>query len=287
MDRNLVSHGVTAFVDILGFSDKARNAENVEDIEEIERCIHKVQRHFEYSDIEKMTEDVHELYGRKTLAFSDCVIIHIPLDSEATSCSGSFDPIISVLLDFIYSQALCVFDSFFVRGGLDIGWWYHKGDVLISNGLANAAKREASANVPVIALCDDLYGYFKSHPDRGAYAECIDPVRRMFRHYKDDRTSFFYLDYIGVMVGELGPRFVADEEEYIKYADPEEKNAIYSRACQRAVDSWLSEHARIIEKAAASVGDVRVVSKYEWLSKYHNEVVREVSENSECICSLA
>jgi len=176
MELEDLSTGVTGFIDILGFSAKVSAAETIEDVREIHRCIEIVQDNFDFSNNDDITSEVHELNGKNVLAFSDCVVINIPLESESTKYSGTFDPIMMELLNLAFAQGMCVHQNLFIRGGLDIGWWYNQGDTLISSGLVNSAKREESANVPVIALCEGLFKYFEDHTDRSTYSEAIDPV---------------------------------------------------------------------------------------------------------------
>ena len=118
MDLDDLSTGVTAFIDILGFSAKVSAAETIKDVNDIHRCIKIVQDCFDFSNNDDTTTEVHQLNGKKILAFSDCVVINIPLESESTKYSGSFDPIMTELLNLAFAQGMCVHQNLFIRGGL-------------------------------------------------------------------------------------------------------------------------------------------------------------------------
>ena len=287
MDLDDLSTGVTAFIDILGFSAKVSAAETIKDVNDIHRCIKIVQDCFDFSNNDDTTTEVHQLNGKKILAFSDCVVINIPLESESTKYSGSFDPIMTELLNLAFAQGMCVHQNLFIRGGLDLGWWYNQDDTLISSGLVNSAKREESANVPVIALCEGLYKYFEEHPDRSFYSENIDPLPAMFRFYEDEKTSFYFLDYIYLCLNNMDWCPTQSERVIYQQASYEEKDNMINSGYQNMVENWLKCHARIIEEAASSVSDIpNIYSKYIWLSQYHNEVVKGFSSASECVCNV-
>ncbi|WP_462178778.1 hypothetical protein [Pseudoalteromonas gelatinilytica] len=282
-----LSTGMTGFIDILGFSAKVSGAETIEDVRDIHKCIKIVQDNFEFLNNDNMTTQVHELNGKKVLAFSDCVVINIPLDSESTKYSGSFDPIMMELLNLAFAQGMCVHQNLFIRGGLDLGWWYNQEDTLISSGLVTSAKREESANVPVIALCENLYKYFEKHPDRNTYSKEIDPIPAMFKFYEDEKTSFYFLDYIYLCLNNMDWCPTGDERVIYQQASEDEKDNMRNEGYQNMIDRWLRCHARIIEQAAGNVSDIpKIYSKYIWLSQYHNETVKGFTSNSECVCNV-
>lgn len=287
MKKEDVSAGITAFIDILGFSNKVSSANTFDDIAILHKGIATIQEYFEFSNVSEMTAEVHELAGKRVLAFLDCVVINIPLESDSTEYSGSFDPMMMELLGMAISQSLCVHSSLFIRGGIDIGWWYNNGDILISSGLVNSAKREESANVPVIALCEDLYNYFLNHEDRNTYHESIDPIRSMFRYYSDDQADYYYLDYIDVTLRNIDwcPR--GDEKEEYFSASEEGKDKMRARGHKEMIERWLKGHAEIIESAAKEVKKSKKIhSKYEWLAQYHNDVAKGYTEEKSCFCNV-
>lgn len=287
MELKDLSAGMTGFIDILGFSAKVSAADNFEDVKEIHRCIKIVQESFEFLNKSEITESVHQINRKTVLAFSDCVVVNIPFESESTEYSGSFDPIMMELSNLAIAQGICVHQNLFIRGGLDLGWWYNKDHTLISSGLVNSVKREASANVPVIALGDELYKYLEKHPDRNTYSKEIDPIPAMFNLYEDETTSFYYLDYIYLCLNIMNWCPPSDERKAYQQASEEDKDRMRDIGYQNMIDNWLGAHARIIEKAASRVIDNKKVhDKYIWLAKYHNQTAKGFTKNSKCICSI-
>ncbi|MCP4261240.1 MAG: hypothetical protein GY938_18875 [Ketobacter sp.] len=282
-----LSVGVTGFIDILGFGEKVKSAESLEDIEYIRSCINKIQREFDFETKDDLVAEVQKLNSATVLAFSDCVVVNIPLESESTKYEGSFDPIMSELAGFAYAQGNCVQESLFIRGGLELGWWYQDGHTLISQSMVGAVKREESACVPVIALCNEIYKYFSEHSHRKFYSKDFDPVKGMFRKYSSEKEEFFYIDYISICVEALDWHRSKQQMADYRNASPDEKNEIMSLGYRENVDLWLAKHARNIEQAASSSPNKKVQDKYIWLASYHNDIAKNYSNNSDCICSIA
>jgi len=281
-----LSVGITGFIDILGFGEKVLNAKTIDDITSIKSNIDRIQREFDFDTKDKWVSEVQKLNKSTVLAFSDCVVINIPLQSESTKYSGTFDPLMNELAGFASAQGACVQDSLFVRGGLELGWWFQDGTTLISQSMVGAVKREESANVPVIALCNEIYTYFSDHKHRQLYSKDYDPIKSMFREYKTENDRFFYIDYISICVEELDWYRSKEQKDNYRNATPDKKKEIMNSGYQDNIDQWLCSHARNIESAAKLAPNTKVKSKYEWLASYHNEIAKGRSNNNECFCNL-
>lgn len=286
MKEEDLSVGITGFIDILGVGEKVLNAKTVEDIARIKTDLKKIQSEFDFDTKDDFTSKVQQLTNTTVLAFSDCIVVNIPLQSESTKYSGTFDPLMSELAGFAYAQGACVQSSLFVRGGLELGWWFQDGSTLISQSMVGAVKREESADVPVIALCDEIYAYFSDHKHREYYSKDYDPVKSMFREYKSKNDSFYYIDYISICVEALDWHRSREQMNNYKSASPDEKDEITASGYRENVDQWLCTHARNIESAAAAAPNDKVRRKYEWLAAYHNEVAKGYSTNEECNCRV-
>lgn len=286
MKEEDLSVGITGFIDILGFGEKVLNAETIDDIASIKLDINKIQGEFDFDTKDDLISEVQKLNKTTVLAFSDCVVVNIPLQSESTKYSGTFDPLMSELASFAYAQGTCVQSSLFVRGGLGLGWWFQDGATLISQSMVGAVKREESANVPVIALCDEIYAYFSDHKHRQFYSKDYDPIKSMFREYKSENESFYYIDYISICVEALDWHRSKEQMNNYRNSSPDEKDEIMTSGYQENVDQWLCNHARNIESATESAPNDKVRSKYEWLASYHNEVAKGYSTNNECNCNI-
>lgn len=63
--------------------------------------------------------------------------------------------------------------------------------------------------MPVIRLTDELYKFLLTHPDRNFCSEDTEPLRNLLRQYTEigpdgKPLSFWYLDYLSVVVESLG-----------------------------------------------------------------------------------
>lgn len=290
MDIDDISAGITGFIDILGFGGRVLSAKRIDDIKDIKKLVQRIQSEFDFDTKDSLTKEVHSIYNKTILAFSDCVVVNIPLQSKATEYEGTFDPIMSELAGFAYAQGACAQDKLFLRGGLDIGWWHQSGSTLISQSMVRAYKAEAKANVPVIALTNDLYNFFVNHKHRQFYSSDYDPVKRILRKYEegegDNRIEFWYLDYISICVESIGWQRSKEQLHAYRSASPEEKGKIMNQGYRENIDYWLEHHARNIEAAYTNASNEKVKGKYEWLSEYHNEIAATFTNTKDCICTV-
>ena len=254
-----ISCGVTAFIDILGFGDKVLNVKSLCDIKKIRKRILLIQKSFEFETNDKLVLEVQKLYGTSVLAFSDCVVVNIPLQSEAIKYTGTFDTVMLAIIRFALGQGNCCLKSLFIRGGIDLGWWYKNDSILISKSMVNAYKTESSASVPVIALSNELYDFLSNHNERNHYAENYDQFSKVFLKYKDCEKEFYFINYIPICLESL------DNLNF---------------------DDWLCRHARKIEDAHNAAVDLGAKQKYVWLSKYHNNIVPNYTKNVKCRCAV-
>lgn len=285
-----LSVGITGFIDILGFGDRVLNAETTEDISEIAERVSRIRSEFDHEVRDELTKEVHTIYKKTVLAFSDCVIINIPLQSDATKYEGTFDPIMSELAGFAYAQGNCVSAKLFIRGGVDLGWWYHSGDTLVSQSMVRAYKIEGMANVPVIAITEDVYRYFSNHKDRSFYSEDYDPIKNMLRKYEAEEdgkhVEFWYLDYLSLCLQGLGWQCSKSQQSAYREASPDEKQQIMNEGYRHNIDQWLDQHARNIEEAHTGSSKDSVRAKYKWLANYHNEITVTFTANQKCLCQV-
>lgn len=283
-----VSVGITGFIDILGFSEKVLNASQFADIDDITKNIEIVQTAFDFETEDSLTKEINESHKKTILAFSDCIVINIPLQSDATKYQGTFDPIMSELVGFAYAQGQCVQKNLFLRGGLDIGWWYQAKSTLVSQSMVRAYRSEGGANVPVIALTDELYEFFVNHKHREYYSPNFDPVHRFLRKYESEcegiKTEFWYLDYISICAESIGWQRSEQQIHEYRAALLDEKEKIINQSYRENCERWFQQHARCIETAHSSAVKASVKSKYEWLSRYHNEIAPKFTRVATCLC---
>jgi hypothetical protein len=110
-----------------------------------------------------------------------CLFRSIP---PLTSIQGTFDILMSELTSSALSQGTCVLEGIFLRGGIDIGFWYRRNDSLISPALVRAYKLERDACVPMIAITPDLRKYLANNPERRFYRQDLDPIPKTLKQYR-------------------------------------------------------------------------------------------------------
>lgn len=286
MSQKNISLGITAFIDVLGFEDRILNSKDTKDIDPIAKDIRKIQTEFELKPKDKFTKKIHSSCKKTVLAFSDSVIVHVPLESQRTKIQGTFDPLMDELSGMAFSQCRCVNSGFFLRGGVDLGWWYRRGSTLVSQSMVRAYNCEKYAHVPVIALSDELYRFLSGHNDRNFYMEDIEPVRQSLRFYCNGSDSFWYLDYITIFADEIDWITSPSQYESCRIAAPNEKQKIINEGRMTNLTTWFTHHARIIEQAYQQSKDEHVKEKYQWLASYHNEIAPKYTVSPECLCKL-
>ncbi|OAQ21085.1 hypothetical protein TDIS_0737 [Thermosulfurimonas dismutans] len=280
-----ISIGITVFIDILGFGNRIAKIETVTEIQSIYKELWHVQKQFYYKPTEKIISHINKLYNKKVLAFSDCLVIHIPLKSKATQSEGDFDPLMSEFLSLAYSQAACVLDSIFLRGGIDIGWWYSDQDIIISKSLLQAYHLEQSISVPVIAITNDVFEYFSNHPHRKWYAPEVDPLS-IFRKGIVDNKEIIFLDYMTICLEGLDWRYSKEQVERYNNANKEERQRIINEGYQYNIDYWLKKHGNNIRNAYNATENDKIKSKYSWLATYHNNIAELFTDNEEAFIEL-
>jgi len=263
-----ISFGITAFLDVLGFRNRVSKAISISDIDAIAKDLRKIQSEFGFKPKDDLIKANHSNYKKTVLAFSDSVVVNVSLQSEATKIIGTFDTIILELYGMAIAQSNCVSSGLFLRGGVDCGFWYRRGFTLISKSFIGAYRAEQLANVPIIALTNDLYQFLSKHPDRKIYSKDIEPVDQLLRLYKDGNVSFWYLDYLTIFA---------------------------NQGNMAALTVWFTHHARTVEKAyqqstkeefESESEREKVMRKYAWLASYHNEIAQKFTTSSECQCDL-
>jgi len=284
IDESKLCHTVGAFVDLLGFSEKVRTAGSKAELEEIEKALHKVRDEFEYRSTDVDIRRMQREYKKQVLAFSDCIVVSIPFKSNMTGMEGTFDAIMSEFAFFAYAQGNCVLNGYFLRGGIDFGWWYANDDLLISPALANAYQLESEANVPVLALSDQAFNFFETHKHRKHYSADVDPIRTTFRKYAEtkSRKPKYFIDYLNICVQSVDWHTSMEQVEEYRQAKGERKSEIMGIGYRSNAIKLLQRHKTAIGDALKNVKEAGVRKKYEWLIQYHNAICEENGFTREC-----
>lgn len=283
--KKLSNNGITAFIDILGFSERIASiapediAQSIKDIEELVTIFHKACGHGNETK-DELCADMYSILGKNVLAFSDCVVVHVPLENSlAITIYNKFDLIIGELVEIAFAQTNCISQkNIFMRGAVDIGWWYQNESVLISQSLLRAYKMESNdVQYPVVALTDKLFEYLlecQMFPIENNQLEypVKYPIEKLIRkksieNKKGEINDIHYIDYINVHID-----LVSNSQ---KCFSPEEYTSMF-----------LKHHAKRISIEFANASCEKVKQKYIWLANYHNEVVNEREMDKSCCCNL-
>ncbi|REF70527.1 hypothetical protein [Paracoccus versutus] len=273
--RNL-KNGIFAFIDLLGFSDRVKQIKTDEDLRKLDADVVFVQREFEHKSSDDFVRRSQKIVGKRVLAFSDCIVISVPLHSELAKLQGTFDVLMSELTSLAIAQGDCVQRGIFLRGGVDLGYWLHRKDTLISPAMVNAYGLEHEACVPMIAITPALYKYLSKHPDRGYYSKDIEPFSKVFKLYRKlpNGKTHWFINYLRICLESVEPVIVGDDRERYLSADADGRERMRTELWQSACSEWALSHGRIIAEAHAKATVASVRLKYEWLASYHNAEVK-------------
>jgi hypothetical protein len=249
-----------------------------------------IQEEFEFKPKDKDVKEIHAGYKKTVLAFSDSVVVNVALKSTMTKLQGTFDPLMSELSGMAFAQGRCVTNGLFLRGGVDLGWWYRSGTILASESLVGAYKTEGAASVPVIALTDKLYTFLSGHGDRRFYSKDIEPANTLLRQHSYEgpkgKVSFWYLDYITVIAESIDWITSEHQRQSCLASPPGKRDRIRAMGHQKNIREWFKAHARQIKLAHARARNDAVRQKYEWLAEYHNEIAPRFTLSPQALCKL-
>ncbi len=287
--KSKLSYGLTAFLDILGFGAQVANANSGADLEGLLRSISQIRNAFDHKPKDPSEKEMHYASGKSVLAFSDSVIINVPLASKMTKLAGTFDALMSELHSMALAQAACIEHALFMRGGIDLGWWYRDGTTLVSKSLANAYALEGEASVPVIAVTDRVYEFLAHHIERAAYSEDYDPLPAMIREYRGEvagkAISIRHLDYLSIFAREVDWTPTLANRNALLSLPIEQRNKQKEAWRLENIRYWFAGHARTVELAHSRINVASIQAKYEWLADYHNEVApRFTVSDPACVC---
>lgn len=284
-DASAITLAMVGFFDLLGFSDRVENVKTEAELRTIASDVDSIRQHFEYRTTNKSTHDVHRILDKTVLAFSDCVITAVSLETEMVATEGLFDVLGSEIWDIAHSQMRCTLDGHFLRGGIDVGRWYYDKakDLLVSSAMARAYKEERDrACYPVIAISDQLYRLLRDHPLRKVYSKDIDPFPDQFGSFKHPKTGerVRFINYLRLIAASLDWQYdKATRDDYMAAPrDSDERDRIMADGYIRNLSGFFERHKAMISSAySAAKGNAK--EKYHFLAKYHNSELRRFLSN--------
>jgi hypothetical protein len=236
--RNLkYSLHLVTYLDILGFRDLVSE----ESPNFISRAIRKVIESTEPDEIGK--KQYHENY----VNFSDLIVHTVPIYSQANKKYRD-GLVFNRVQSLLHAQVALIQEGLLLRGALTLGNMERTYRVLFGPGLISAYDLEREkARFPRIILDSALLRELETNPHlrRHKYREEMEYLSSFLRKDTDD---FFFVDYLGGLQSEC------HEDDYSEF---------------------LGVHKQLIEKGFSEFpGNERVLEKYRWLKKYHDETVQ-------------
>src|ERR1700733_6724335 len=80
---------MVGFLDLLGFSHRVETVKTDEGLLTIASDVEKIRELLEFRSTKKSTNEVHRILDKTVLAFSDCVVMAISLETEMVKVGGA------------------------------------------------------------------------------------------------------------------------------------------------------------------------------------------------------
>jgi hypothetical protein len=225
-------------IDILGFRELIKH----EKPNFISRTIRKlIEATAPDNDFRKANQENY-------VKFSDLVIHSVPILPEATKKMRD-GIVFQELWNMALAQADLVGEGVLIRGAVTIGELERTYGVLIGPGLIAAYDLEREqAQFPRIVIDPEVLRALKTTASLMHHPRYEDEIKYISDVIKRDDDGVVFIDYLGTM---------QTEGETADFLD------------------FLSRHQQFIQKNITKfVNNKRVLSKYLWLKKYHNAIVK-------------
>jgi hypothetical protein len=250
-DKMETRESLTAFIDILGFSQilKNKSANSKLELEFLHDFSKKTD--LAYSAISnivkrkiKTGEEAHILESYSMRRFTDNILIGCPIVKKS-KLRGKFE-LDTILLNISTYQFLMAANGYFTRGGLSIGNLYMDENTIFGYPIVEAYKIESEVALnPRIVLSADV----------------MKLILTVFKE-KSEQENFYFHNQI--LLDEDGNFFV----NYLSSSIFEENDEA------EAIQLIENYKENIIKGMADNRKNERVHSKYVWLARYHNYFFR-------------
>jgi len=177
---------LVAWVDLLGFREQLNQADTPEKFQALFQRVRMVHEEFDKpsASVESDQEEVNAGQGKTIVAVSDALVIALNLEDDcpAAEVSGLYDRIATFLASLQLAQARCASVGNLVRGGIALGSFCFKNDIMLSRAMAEAHTMETKlASNPVIILRRELVEELKKMVVGEGWEEGFDPMANLFR----------------------------------------------------------------------------------------------------------
>ncbi|HVZ65094.1 MAG TPA: hypothetical protein VG936_11030 [Lacunisphaera sp.] len=268
------------YLDVLGIGPKLRSAKSPADLESIYQVLRRVQQVLDHPSHAVNKKEIgrrNREVGKRTVALSDAIVMAVdPVSSDAASF-GPYDVVCMEMENLVWAQAKLAEEGIFVRGGIAYGKFLLHSDILVSPALVEAYRLESKvALYPRILIHADTLKRLLSLP--GAYAYGGEHPFLGSVLAATDAPEHFMLDYLQVLGNARDSDWVEPRlfHEYQTTRDSKRKQRLLNLSAVKAMAYTLQTHRAAVRSAAARATGARVLEKYLWLMRYHNEVCRRM-----------
>ena len=231
-----IRHSITAFVDILGFSDRVLSTENVDEAQAILELILAAIRNSRESVRRVISADQTESSDRWAFKFfSDNLLVGHPCDQNEISIAKAAAFVIRSVQ--IYQLQMAI-SEFFVRGALTVGDICLAEDLIFGEALIESYRLESKASfAPRVILSDQLSRQLRSVWMGPSESICQEKANALCR----DIDGIWFVNYLQAAVGLEG------------------------------VD-WklIKEHKTALLASLSGSSRHEVLAKFGWVRRYHN-----------------
>lgn len=239
-------NAIVTFLDVLGF----RNLIKDESAESINSILEKM------SKVAAPKADLNDdPYHPVTTTFSDCVMRISFTDSKANS-DFQIGLLFYELLALVHAQSELIDNDVIVRGGVAFGDIFLEDQRVFGPAMVDAYELESKKAIyPRIVISPKWMEVLKT--DRLIRSK-NNTLKQEFWHIhqlvRQDDDGLYFIDYIRAIQSELD--------------DPEAGYILFLKRHSSLIKRNLNKHA----------GQERVLDKYKWLSRYHDELINELDE---------
>lgn len=238
---------IVSFIDILGFKELVESSTS----EAVKSALDLVNR---FAIPEAEDEDLDYSFVAESISFSDC-IVRVRRTEKEPNLTNPVGLVFYEIIDLLHAQGELLNQGILIRGGIAYGDIYFNKNQIYGPALNKAYELEAKYAVyPRIVLSPDLIKETKSNnllkSESHTYEMELEYIAKLIKQGDD---GLWFIDYIRAMESELD--------------DP----AIYP--------GYLLKHKKIICDGANQFQKInKTLSKYLWMAKYHNDIVKRIPD---------
>lgn len=239
-------NAIVTFLDVLGFRSLIKD----ESAEAIDSILEKMSK---YAAPTADPDD--DPYHPATTTFSDCVMRISFTDSEANS-DYQIGLLFYELLALVHAQSELIDNDVIVRGGVAFGDIFYQDQRVFGPAMVDAYELESKKAIfPRIVVSPKWMEILKSDRFiRSKNHTLKEELKYIHKLIRQDDDGLYFIDYIRAIQSELD--------------DPEAGYILFLERHRSLIKRNLGKHA----------GQERVLDKYKWLSRYHDELINELDE---------